>query len=57
MERRSAYASRRSGIEDASKIEIHCLMSIKELEIRNKEDKSVAIDNVSIVPFGNQSWF
>ena len=41
-------------IEDTSKIEIDSL-KVKELEIIDEEDKSVAIDNTSIVHFGDQS--
>ena len=44
------------GIEDASKIKIDQLIEMKELEFRDVEDKSAAIDNVSVVSFGDQSW-
>ena len=44
-------------IEDASKIKIDYLIYIKVLEIISKEDRSRAMDDVSVVSFGEQSWF
>ena len=44
-------------IKDASKIGINQLIDTKELEIRHIEEKSIGIDNVSIVSFSDQSWF
>ena len=46
-----------SEIEDPCVIKIDWLMDTKELEIRDIEDKSVAMNDVSVVFFGNQSWF
>ena len=40
-------------IEDVSKIEINLWMDMKELEIRDIEDKSIAIDSEFIVFFGD----
>ena len=44
-------------IEDASKIKIDWLMGMKELESIDKEDRSVSIDNVSIVSFSEKFFF
>ena len=44
-------------IEDASKINIDWLIDMKELEIENEDNKSIAIDDVSITSFSNCSFF
>ena len=38
-------------IEDASKINIDWLIGIKELDIMEDDDKSIAMDNTSILSF------
>ena len=44
-------------VKDASKMKIDWLIDIKELETTGVDDKSVAMDNVSIGSFGSQSFF
>ena len=44
-------------IEDASKINIDWLIDMKELDIENEDNKSIAIDDVSITLFSDYSFF
>ena len=44
-------------IEDASKINIDWLINMKELDIESEDNKSIAMNNISITLFGNYSFF
>ena len=44
-------------IEDASTMKIDWLIDIKELEMTGVDDKSITMDDVSVVSFGSQSFF
>ena len=44
-------------IEDASAMKIDWLIDIKELEMTGVDDKSITMDDVSVVSFGSQSFF
>ena len=44
-------------IEDASEMKIDWLIDIKELETMADDDKSIAMDDVSIGSFGSQAFF
>ena len=44
-------------IEDASKINIDWLIDMKEPDIENKDNKSIAMNDVSITLFGHHSFF
>ena len=44
-------------IEDASNLQIDWLIDMEDLEIKEKDDRSLAMDDVSIASFGEKSWF
>ena len=44
-------------IEDASKITVDWIIDISELETTTVDDKSIAMDDVSISSFGDQTFF
>ena len=54
---RVLFSLEEAKIADASKMDIDQLIDIKELESVEGKDKSIAIDNASIIFFTNQSFF
>ena len=44
-------------IEDAGNLQIDWLIDMEDLEIKEKDDRSLAMDDVSIASFGEKSWF
>ena len=44
-------------IEDASKINLDWLIDIKELDIMESDNRSIMMDDTSIVSFSKQSFF
>ena len=44
-------------IEDASKINLNWLIDIKDLDIMESDNRSVMMDDTSIISFSKQSFF
>lgn len=44
-------------IEEAGNLKIDWLIDMEDLEIKEKDDRSLAMDDASIASFGEKSWF
>ena len=49
--------SEEAEIEDTSKIKIDWLIGMTDLDIAEGDDRSIAMDNTSILSFGGKSFF